>query len=107
MHLFTEAFELLNGLFRLPPQHQSQFFPFSGQFLDVLLQPAETDLLSFGRVMREILLNVENLRVKFQFHVNFLGLKVLYLSFLVICRLLKLSYSVLKCYPHLILYTYI
>lgn len=64
VHLLRETLELLDGLFGLSTKHKPEFFSLAGKFLNVLLEASESHLLCFGRIVREVLLDVENLRVK-------------------------------------------
>ena len=64
VHLLREALELLDCLFGLSTQHKPEFFSLARKFFDVLLEASEAHLLGFGGIVREVLLDVENLRVK-------------------------------------------
>lgn len=84
VHLLAYVFELFDCLFSLSPQHQTQLLSFSRELINMLFEAAEADFLSLRSIMREVLLNVEDLGVEIQLHIDFLGLKLLNLPLLLV-----------------------
>ena len=96
VHLLREVLELFDCLLGLPPQHQTELLSLAGEFLYVLLQSSEAHLFSLGSIMRVILLNVEDLSVELQLHVNLLSFQMIDVPFLFIRGRLQLSHSIFQ-----------